>query len=190
MHGKHGNKHNIVLGISELKNDTLFSLKAFGFTKYHQKLLLETDYSFLNYYLESSISNREFIKLDKEIRISKGAAGQGSTKGIINFQDKNITNFAKNFTFYIWGHSLDNSDEEYIKDLFSFNDPYDENVRIIVYYFDEVAKFNLLNNLLQILKKNIVENWMKKKWLKFEENPNIVDINNIKPENLKKPQVA
>lgn len=186
LHGKHGNSQNIVLGISELKKDTLRSLKAFGFTKYHQKLLLKTDYSFLDLYLKTSIANRALIELDKQIRIARGGAGQGSAKGITTMLDRNINSLAKNINFYIWGHSLDSSDEDYINDLFSFNEPYDENVKIIVYYFDDMAKFDLLNNLLLILKKNVVEKWMRKEWLIFEENPNIAELNNIEPVELPK----
>ncbi|HCW3748850.1 TPA: hypothetical protein OXK62_003393, partial [Acinetobacter baumannii] len=49
---------------------------------------------------------------------------------------------------------------------------------------DNHAKFNLLTNLLHILGKEKVELWMKKGWLKFEPNPNIVELNNIEPVDL------
>ena len=62
----------------------------------------------------------------------------------------------------------------------------DRNVRVTVYYFDENAKFALLNNLLAILKKDKVEKWMKKGWLKFKPNPDIVELNNIEPVELPK----
>lgn len=39
LHGKLGKQHNLVLGISELKDGYLKSLKAYGFTKYHQKFI-------------------------------------------------------------------------------------------------------------------------------------------------------
>ncbi|MEN3979757.1 hypothetical protein [Acinetobacter sp. CWB-B33] len=75
--------------------------------------------------------------------------------------------------FYIWGHSLDVSDKDYIIDLFSLNDDIDRNVRVIVYHFNKTAKFDLLNNLLAILGKDKVEQWMKNKWLAFKPNPEI-----------------
>ena len=84
------------------------------------------------------------------------------------------------------GHSLDVSDRDYIVDLFSLNDGMDRNVRVTIYYFDKNAKFMLLNNLLAILEKDKVEQWMKNKWLKFEPNPNIVELNNIDPVELPK----
>jgi len=78
-----------------------------------------------------------------------------------------------NLNFYIWGHSLDVSDQDYIIDLFSLNDDMDRNVKVTVYYFDQNAKFALLNNLLAILGKDKVEQWMKNKWLVFNPNPEI-----------------
>lgn len=75
--------------------------------------------------------------------------------------------------FNIWGHSLDVSDKDYILDLFSLNDDIDRNVRVGVYYFDKLAKFSLLNNLLAILGKDKVEQWMKNGWLQFKLNPEI-----------------
>ena len=65
------------------------------------------------------------------------------------------------------------ADKDYILDLFSLNDVIDRNVRVTVYYFDNPAKFALLNNLLAILGKAKVEQWMKNKWLQFKENPKV-----------------
>jgi len=42
----------------------------------------------------------------------------------------------------------------------------------------------LLSNLLAILGNKLIEKWMKKSWLKFKPNPNIVEINNIQPVDL------
>ncbi|WP_228720283.1 hypothetical protein [Acinetobacter portensis] len=71
------------------------------------------------------------------------------------------------------GHSLDSSDKDYINDLFCLNDDMDRRVRVVVYYYDDNAKFMLLNNLLAILGKDKVEKWMKNKWLIFEKNPEV-----------------
>ncbi|NNH02086.1 AbiH family protein [Acinetobacter sp. ANC 5414] len=48
LHGSSGEKQNIVLGVSDLADESLKKIKAYGFTKYHQKLLKQTDYSFLD----------------------------------------------------------------------------------------------------------------------------------------------
>src|SRR5690606_39348800 len=62
LHGSHGEFQNIVLGISDLENKALKNLKAYGFTKYHQKLFKDTDYLFLDEY------KRKIISHDKRIR--------------------------------------------------------------------------------------------------------------------------
>ncbi len=86
---------------------------------------------------------------------------------------------------FIWGHSLDISDDVYISEVFSLNyNDEDKNVRVVVYYFNEQANFDLLANLIHILGKEKVELWMKKGWLKFEKNPDIAKINDIEPVEL------
>jgi hypothetical protein len=45
IHGRVGK--SLVLGISDLKNEFLKNFKNYSFTKYHQKLLNNTDYLFL-----------------------------------------------------------------------------------------------------------------------------------------------
>ena len=78
-------------------------------------------------------------------------------------------------------------DENYIKEIFSFNfEKVAHSIEVIIFYYDEWAKFELLNNLLDILGKDIVEKWMKKGWLKFEQNPDIAKLNNIEPVELSK----
>ena len=171
LHGKLGEKQNIVLGIDDLESDELKKLKAYGFTKYHQKLFKDTDYLFLDGY------RRQIEKIQQKIiELKQEKADCGGGEQVSSCQDKINPAFEEynlDLTFYIWGHSLDVSDKDYIIDLFSLNDDIDRNVRVVIYYFDSNAKFSLLNNLLSILKKNKVEHWMKNKWLKFEENPKI-----------------
>jgi hypothetical protein len=168
LHGRFGEKQNIVLGVSDLHNESLKKLKAYGFTKYHQKLLKDTDYQFLS-------ENWHAINLKSFWQSVKNGKA-------ITLEDKEI----HQMNIYIWGHSLDTSDETYINEIFSFNTEVDEQVRVIVYYFDTQANFDLLANLIHILKKDKVELWMKKGWLKFEPNPDIAKLNNIEPVELPK----
>lgn len=124
-------------------------------SKYHQKLLKNTDYLFL---LEND---------DIKFMIDTNLSGVRSV---------NIS---------IWGHSLADSDENYVEEIFKLNNK--DNLECIVtiyYYKNDVSK--LLNNLLGILKKEKVEKWMKKGWLKFEENPDIAKLNGIEPVELPK----
>ncbi|RLL48614.1 hypothetical protein D9K79_05310 [Acinetobacter cumulans] len=162
LHGKISkNKEevNIVLGVSELDKHSLMKYGFYGFLKYHQKLLNDTDYLFLD----------DSTELVQEI-----------------FSSSDYLDLGTNFNFYIWGHSLDSSDEQYIKELFSLNTDVDQNVRVIVLYFNKQAKFDLLANLLDILGQEKIERWMKKGWLKFEENPDIAKLNGIEPVDLPK----
>lgn len=164
LHGSCGEYQNIVLGVSDLEGESLKKIKAYGFTKYHQKLFKDTDYIFLN----DSVSKVKMYKINLE-SYRKDYVN-------LNLQDFNAEIMRKerlNLNFYIWGHSLDISDKDYIIDLFCLNDDIDRNVRVTVYYFDKLAKFALLNNLLAILGKDKVEQWMKNKWLQFKENPEV-----------------
>lgn len=164
LHGSSGEEQNIVLGVSDLNDESLKKLKAFGFTKYHQKLFKDTDYLFLDVFkIRISEHRRKMESFEREYdeRYKKGVRSSIEMEGLLNLK---IT---------IWGHSLDYSDKDYILDLFSLNDDIDRNVRVTVYYFDKLAKFILLNNLLAILGKDKVEHWMKNKWLQFKPNPEI-----------------
>ncbi|ENU93083.1 hypothetical protein F971_01123 [Acinetobacter vivianii] len=169
LHGCTGEKQNIVLGISDLHNDYLRKIKAYGFTKYHQKLLKNTDYKFL----KGGDEIHGIVSFWQRINQKKLAITLAE-------KEKNSLNIL------IWGHSLDISDEVYINEIFSLNDKNYFDVHVVIYYFNNQAKFDLLANLLHILGKEKVELWMKNGRLKFELNPNVVEINNIQPVNLPK----
>lgn len=156
LHGRHGNNQNIVLGISDLEDDSLKSLKAYGFTKYHQKLFKDTDYQFF--------SGNQYLKQTQKFWDQVNNSNKVFTQADQDRFEANI---------FIWGHSLDISDENYMNEIFSYNHKHDEHVRVTIYYFNASAKFELLANLIHILGKDKVEQWMKNGWLKFEENPKI-----------------
>ncbi|RZG74381.1 AbiH family protein [Acinetobacter sp. WCHAc060025] len=179
LHGSHGEHQNIVLGVSDLEDEYLKKIKAYGFTKYHQKLFKDTDYLFLDRY--KKIIQQGKSQLDKH-KITDYQSFQYEQSAWERINKSNQLNL----NFHIWGHSLDVSDRDYIIDLFGLNEDIDRNVRVKVYYFDDNAKFSLLNNLLAILGKDKVEHWMKNKWLQFKENPKIVPENAITLEDLPK----
>ena len=183
LHGKINDQNKIVLGVSDLNNQILRKFDLWGFTKYHQKLLLNTDYEFIEEYLLGNEEIKEELELTRQFWLSKAASGSGSVKLIDQKIQRVLNEHNLDLNFHIWGHSLDYSDNTYIKELFSFNEPYDQGVRIVVYHYNS-AQFDLLSNLIYILKKDKVENWMKKGWLRFEPNPNIAEINGIEPVEL------
>ena len=168
LHGSHGEEQNIVLGVSDLEDDYLKKIKAYGFTKYHQKLFKDTDYLFLdNYKHKIKQHNLKVAYFEKDSDGDDPTIKRFTRQQLIEKESK------LNLNISIWGHSLDVSDQDYIKDLFSLNDDMDRNVRVTVYHFNKMAKFDLLNNLLAILGKDKVEHWMKNKCLVFKLNPEI-----------------
>ena len=70
---------------------------------------------------------------------------------------KKIKSSSRETIFYIIGHSLDESDKEYIIDLFKFLEfDYDKYSKICVFYFSEKDKENKWKNLFSIIDKNII----------------------------------
>lgn len=148
IHGKASNK-KIVLGISELQNKVLIDNKAYGFVKYYQKLVNNTDYQFLR-------PKSRIVEIENKMR------------------NTSLTKYHP-IEIYIWGHSLDSSDSDYIHEIFSFNQDQKYSLRVIVYYYSQPHA--QLSNLIAILGKNTVENWMKNEWLEFIETPDIQKLN-------------
>lgn len=150
LHGKAG-EDNIVLGISELENKLLIDEKAYGFVKYYQKLVNNTNYKFL-------LGNRDLKAVE-----------EGMQKGSVYWS-------IPPYEIYIWGHSLDSSDSDYIKEIFSFNKGVNPSVYLIIYYFP--SPHAQLANLISIMGKDVIEKWMKEGWLEFVESPDIYALNN------------
>lgn len=185
LHGKIGDQSKIVLGVSDLDNQILQKFNLWGFTKYHQKLLLDTDYNFIDEYLVKSKLMKEHVNLTRDFWLSRTANTEaGSVKYIEQKIQETLQNNNLNLHFYIWGHSLDVSDNNYIQELFSFNELYNQNVKVTIYYFNDQAHADLLANLMRILGKVKVETWRKQEWLEFKKNPDIAEINSIKPVDL------
>lgn len=90
------------------------------------------------------------------------------------FLDKIIKNFANiykgkdEYIFYFWGHSLDSSDSEYLKDVFKV--VLEDNSEIKIFYHSIAGKADQLKNLLNIIDKDIIEGLMKNKRLVFIES--------------------
>ncbi|SUD89857.1 AbiH family protein [Psychrobacter phenylpyruvicus] len=153
LHGKAGEKeqNKIVLGISDLQHSLLEDEKAYGFVKYYQKLVNNTDYLFLK--PKSIITEIESRKVN-------------GTKD---------RSFWHPIEIYIWGHSLDSSDRDYIEEIFSFNQGKDTSIRVVIYFYN--SPHQQLANLIYILGREIVETWMKNDWLEFIKMPNIYKLN-------------
>jgi len=137
------NSRKIVLGISDLEDERLRKYKVYGFVKTHQKLINDTDYQFLDH---------------EDLNI-KRVLGQSLSD--------------VPYEVIFWGHSLADSDAEYIKAVFEMNaDENLPNVKLRVWCFQN-DPHEPLANLIHIVSKEVVERWMKKGWLVFEAAPDI-----------------
>lgn len=75
-----------------------------------------------------------------------------------------------NYIFYFIGHSLDESDKDYINEVFDFvNKSKSEIKKIIIAYHNESSKSTLLINLLNIRGKDDITKLMREKVLLFEQ---------------------
>ncbi|WP_171996323.1 AbiH family protein [Psychrobacter sp. DAB_AL43B] len=138
----------IVLGISDLEDERLRKYKVYGFVKTHQKLINNTDYQFLDHE-------------DLDIKRNLGRS--------LN---------EKPYEIIFWGHSLADSDAEYIRAVFDMNnDEYSPNIKLRVWCFEN-NPHEPLANLIHIASKAVIERWMKKGWLVFEAAPDINAENN------------
>lgn len=143
IHGS-AERENIVLGISDLDEHQLKKYKIYGFVKIFQKLINNTDYKFLD--------NTD-IKVVKSI---PREAGQ----------------LRAHYEVVIWGHSLDASDAEYIEEMFALNDNRMLN-RVVITIWYHSSPHAQLANLMHIMGKDVIQEWMKKGWLVFETAPDI-----------------
>ena len=143
IHGS-AERKNIVLGISDLDEEKLKKYKIYGFVKTFQKLIKNTDYKFLD--------NTD-IKVVKSI---PREAGQ----------------LRAHYEVVIWGHSLDASDAEYIQEMFALNDSRMLN-RVVIKIWYHSSPHAQLANLMYIIGKDVIQEWMKKGWLVFETAPDI-----------------
>ena len=137
------NSRKIVLGISDLEDERLRKYKVYGFVKTHQKLINDTDYQFLDH---------EDLNIKRVL-------------------DHSLSDVPYEVIF--WGHSLADSDAEYIKAVFEMNaDENLPNVKLRVWCFQN-DPHEPLANLIHIVSKEVIERWMKKGWLVFEAAPDI-----------------
>lgn len=142
IHGS-AERKNIVLGISDLDEEQLKKYKVYGFVKTFQKIVNNTDYMFLD---------------NTDVKLMN--------KPPIDYLLQN------DYEIIIWGHSLDSSDAEYIREMFSLNS---ENLlnRVVIKVWYHQSQHMSLANLMHIMGKDIIQEWIKKGWLVFELAPDI-----------------
>lgn len=144
----HGNAkdNNIVLGIDDL-NDDLKPYKIYDFVKTYQKIIQKTDYQFLD---------------------DMGLSIKATYNPVILYSDSDFNPYE----IIIWGHSLDISDKEYIQDIFDLNNELNKQTTYLTVLYYSTPHTSLAN-LIHIMGKDIIQNWVKKGWLKFKKMPDI-----------------
>lgn len=130
LHGKSDSvNQNIVIGVSDI-NENLKRLKLFNISKYYQKIVNDTNISFL--------SNIDPKKINEQI------------------------------IFYVFGHSMDESDKLYIKELFVFISQESKlNSKVVIFYISEFDKEKKLNNILSIINSEKIIELNREKKLEF-----------------------
>ncbi|WP_295229602.1 AbiH family protein [uncultured Chryseobacterium sp.] len=86
-----------------------------------------------------------------------------------NFESTNGTKSGDKYIFYFWGHSLDYSDRQYIREIFDLIEN-SNGSKIKVFYHSISAKGDQLKNLLAIINKEKIERFMKFNILEFIES--------------------
>lgn len=141
-------KTKLVYLHGEINEDSNIQNLVLGISEISKEIKDSKMYNFTKYYQKvHKNSNKKFIDIPDEKSVSL---------------DETI--------FYIIGHSLDESDREYILDLFKFLELDHNNYsKICVFYYNENDKENKLRNLFSIIDKDIIVNMNKTGRLYFIE---------------------
>jgi hypothetical protein len=141
-------KSKVVYLHGEIHEDSEIQNLVFGVSEIPEDVKITKAYDFAKYYQRiNKNSNRKFI----EISVNKKSG-----------LDEMI--------FYIIGHSLDESDKEYISDLFKFLDfDLSANSKICIFYHSAHDREHKLKNLFNIIDKNVVVEMNKADRLYFIE---------------------
>nr|WP_309755951.1 AbiH family protein [Flavobacterium sp.] len=129
------NKAKVVYLHGEIHEDSEIQNLVFGVSEIPEDVKSTKAYDFAKYYQRiKKNSNKKFI--EKPINKKSGL-------------DETI--------FYVIGHSLDESDKEYISDLFKFLEfDLSGNSKICIFYYSEYDRELKIKNLLNIIDKNFV----------------------------------
>lgn len=138
-------RNNMIVGFDDLQtSDENFELEFVDYRKYFQRIYKGTESQYVDWL------NEYQTRLKKSIR---------TTEAPINWEDvyqkkcqAEISCSTPN-NIFIFGHSLDATDNEIFKDIFlrELND-----TRVTIYYIDSEARKRIITNLIKILTKPVL----------------------------------
>lgn len=137
-------RNKIIIGFDDLHNDEEnFELEFVDYRKYFQRIYKGTDSQYVDWLNEY----QEQIK-NKNISSSSNESKENTTHKLILQEAEKKPN-----QVFIFGHSLDSTDNEIFKDIFlrELND-----TKVTIYYYDVDARKRIITNLIKILTKPIL----------------------------------
>lgn len=142
-------ENKMIVGFDDLiASDQNFELEFVDYRKYFQRIYKGTDSCYVNWLDEY------LLNVDSTFAIQFAQIRLGSPKGTELYQEilQNELNRIPNRIF-IFGHSLDATDNEIFKDIFfrKYND-----TKITIYYHNSDARKRIITNLIRILTKPIL----------------------------------
>lgn len=128
-------KSKIIYLHGEINEDCQKQNLVLGVCEISDDIKLQKAFDFTKYHQKiTKRANTKFIEVPKSLKSSSGET-----------------------VFYIFGHSLDQSDKEYIVDLFKFLEfDLDKQSKICVFCYDKKDEINKVKNLLSIISKDVL----------------------------------
>ena len=155
IHGKlnvnnKNKENNMVLGIDEYLDDMKRNkeLEFIEFKKYFQRIYKKTGCMYKRWVEEMKLEYEEYFNAKKAV----GDIEYLEDKDLINEKTMRILeDKGGKHNIYIFGHSLDVTDKEILKDLILL-----ENATITIFYHDNLAYMQQISNLVKIIGQDIL----------------------------------
>ena len=144
-------RNKIIIGFDDLQNDEEnFELEFVDYRKYFQRIYKGTDSQYVDWFNEylSEVNFQSKMKLAQSRTQNQNLTKEEMYQKLLQEKLTTIPN-----SVFIFGHSLDATDNEIFKDIFlrELND-----TKVTIYYHDSDARKRIITNLIKILTKPIL----------------------------------
>lgn len=153
IHGKanleEAKENNMVLGIDEYLPDDKKNedVKFIAFKKFYQRIYKETGSKYREWQENIANENKKYIgKIEFYRNKLKLDAGGDEKRKSWEKELKNLIDNPPEHNLYIFGHSLDITDKDILKELFI-----SRNMHIVIYYHDKETLGRQITNLVKII---------------------------------------